>query len=147
VLGKSSEEVCLVAWTGGSVGRATAFAFVREGGLVVGCGPNVEAESTRHLTTAACGGPVGRLRDLKTRRGDLEEVLALQEPAVLGFGNRPCRRRHLRTSRRLNGRTSNGASASHTWVESDEHADSIDPATGGSHDDACGGLLPESGSL
>jgi NAD(P)-dependent dehydrogenase (short-subunit alcohol dehydrogenase family) len=35
--GRLEGKVCVVTGTGGSMGRATALAFAREGGLVVGC--------------------------------------------------------------------------------------------------------------
>jgi hypothetical protein len=40
---------------------------------------------TEYLPTGASGRSVGPLTDLKIRRGDLREVLPVQEPAVLGF--------------------------------------------------------------
>ena len=45
--GRLDGKVCVVTGTGGSMGRATALAFAREGGLVVGCDVAVEpAEET-----------------------------------------------------------------------------------------------------
>jgi NAD(P)-dependent dehydrogenase (short-subunit alcohol dehydrogenase family) len=45
--GRLSERVCVVTGTGGSMGRATAVTFAREGALLVGCDVAVEpAEET-----------------------------------------------------------------------------------------------------
>lgn len=40
--GRLAGKVCVVTGTGGSMGRATALAFAREGGSVVGCDVTVE---------------------------------------------------------------------------------------------------------
>ena len=54
--GRLAEKVCVVTGTGGSMGRAAALAFAREGGLVVGCDVAVEpAEETVALVRAAGG--------------------------------------------------------------------------------------------
>jgi short chain dehydrogenase len=54
--GRLSGKVCIVTGTGGSMGRATALTFAREGALVVGCDVAVEpAEETRELVEAAGG--------------------------------------------------------------------------------------------
>lgn len=51
-----SEKVCVVTGTGGSMGRATALTFAREGARVVGCDVAVEpAEKTVELVRAAGG--------------------------------------------------------------------------------------------
>jgi NAD(P)-dependent dehydrogenase (short-subunit alcohol dehydrogenase family) len=41
--GRLSGKVCVITGTGGSVGRAAALAFAREGASVVGCDVNVAA--------------------------------------------------------------------------------------------------------
>jgi len=44
---KLSGKVCVITGTGGSIGRAAALAFAREGASVVGCDLNVDsAEAT-----------------------------------------------------------------------------------------------------
>ena len=44
---KLSGKVCIITGTGGSMGRAAALAFAREGASVVGCDLNVDsAEAT-----------------------------------------------------------------------------------------------------
>jgi NAD(P)-dependent dehydrogenase (short-subunit alcohol dehydrogenase family) len=54
--GKLSEKACVVTGTGGSIGRATALTFAREGALVVGCDRSVEpAEATVEMVHAASG--------------------------------------------------------------------------------------------
>ena len=54
--GRLSGKVCIVTGTGGSMGRATALAFAREGASVVGCDVVVEpAEETVELVRAAGG--------------------------------------------------------------------------------------------
>src|SRR6185436_21077746 len=51
-----ARKVCIVTGTGGSMGRATALTFAREGALLVGCDVAVEAaEETLHLVEAADG--------------------------------------------------------------------------------------------
>jgi NAD(P)-dependent dehydrogenase (short-subunit alcohol dehydrogenase family) len=54
--GRLAEKVCVVTGTGGSMGRATALTFAREGASVVGCDVAVEpAEETVELVKAAGG--------------------------------------------------------------------------------------------
>src|SRR5258707_6239907 len=51
-----SEKVCVITGTGGSVGRAAALAFAREGASVVGCDLNiVAAEATVEMVRAQGG--------------------------------------------------------------------------------------------
>jgi NAD(P)-dependent dehydrogenase (short-subunit alcohol dehydrogenase family) len=61
VSGRLSGKVCLVTGTGGSMGRATALAFAREGASVVGCDVTVEpAESTVEMVRGAGGEMVSK---------------------------------------------------------------------------------------
>ena len=54
--GRLAGKVCVITGTGGSMGRATALTFAREGALVVGCDVAVEpAEETVKLVHAAGG--------------------------------------------------------------------------------------------
>jgi NAD(P)-dependent dehydrogenase (short-subunit alcohol dehydrogenase family) len=54
--GRLNGKVCLITGTGGSMGRATALTFAREGASVVGCDVAVEpAEETVSLVEAAGG--------------------------------------------------------------------------------------------
>jgi NAD(P)-dependent dehydrogenase (short-subunit alcohol dehydrogenase family) len=45
--GRLEGKVCVVTGTGGSMGRATALSFAREGASVVGCDATVEPAETR----------------------------------------------------------------------------------------------------
>ena len=42
--GRLSGKVCVITGTGGSIGRASAVAFAREGASIVGCGRHIDAE-------------------------------------------------------------------------------------------------------
>jgi NAD(P)-dependent dehydrogenase (short-subunit alcohol dehydrogenase family) len=54
--GRLSGKVCVITGTGGSIGRATALAFAREGASVVGCDVTFEpAESTVEIVRSAGG--------------------------------------------------------------------------------------------
>ena len=56
MLGRLSGKVCVITGTGGSVGRAAAVAFAREGASVVGCGRNVaEAQATVEIVRGQGG--------------------------------------------------------------------------------------------
>jgi NAD(P)-dependent dehydrogenase (short-subunit alcohol dehydrogenase family) len=56
VAGRLSGKVCVVTGTGGSIGRATALTFAREGASVVGCDVAVEpAEETVAMVETAGG--------------------------------------------------------------------------------------------
>jgi len=51
-----SDKVCIITGSGGSIGRASALSFAREGALVVGCGDTVEpAVATVDMVHAAGG--------------------------------------------------------------------------------------------
>jgi NAD(P)-dependent dehydrogenase (short-subunit alcohol dehydrogenase family) len=57
--GRLAGKVCLVTGTGGSIGRATALTFAREGAAVVGCDIGIEAaEQTVALVRGAGGSMV-----------------------------------------------------------------------------------------
>ena len=87
--GRLSGKVCIVTGTGGSMGRATALTFAREGALVVGCDMAVEpADETVEMVEAAGGVMVSlepcilsdpaecaRLVDLAVTRFDRIDVL------------------------------------------------------------------------
>ena len=82
--GRLSGKVCIVTGTGGSMGRATALAFAREGALVVGCDVAVEpAEETLELVKAA-GGEMVSLQPCVL--SDPAECARLVELAVSAFG-------------------------------------------------------------
>jgi NAD(P)-dependent dehydrogenase (short-subunit alcohol dehydrogenase family) len=82
--GRLSDKVCVVTGTGGSMGRATAVTFAREGALLVGCDVAVEpAEETVEVVRAA-GGEMVSLQPC--RLNDPAECAKLVELAVSEFG-------------------------------------------------------------
>src|SRR4029079_19518418 len=82
--GRLSGKVCVITGTGGSMGRATALTFAREGALVVGCDVVVEpAEETVQLVTAA-GGEMVSLQPCVV--SDPADCARLVDLAVSGFG-------------------------------------------------------------
>jgi NAD(P)-dependent dehydrogenase (short-subunit alcohol dehydrogenase family) len=79
--GRLPGRVCVITGTGGSMGRATAMAFAREGASVVGCDATVEpAESTVEMVRSAGGDMVSmqpcRLDDPSDCQGLIELALA-----------------------------------------------------------------------
>jgi NAD(P)-dependent dehydrogenase (short-subunit alcohol dehydrogenase family) len=77
-------KVCVVTGTGGSMGRATAVAFAREGAQLFGCDVAVEsAEETLEIVRAA-GGEMVSLQPC--RLSDPAECAKLVELAVSEFG-------------------------------------------------------------
>ncbi len=82
--GRLSDKVCIVTGTGGSMGRATALTFAREGALLVGCDVAVEpAEETVELVKAA-GGEMVSLQPCVL--SDPAECARLVELAASRFG-------------------------------------------------------------
>ena len=79
-----ADKVCIITGTGGSMGRATALLFAREGGLVVGCDVATEsAEETLEMVRAA-GGEMVSLQPC--RLSDPADCAKLVELAVNEFG-------------------------------------------------------------
>jgi NAD(P)-dependent dehydrogenase (short-subunit alcohol dehydrogenase family) len=82
--GRLAGKVCVITGTGGSMGRATALTFAREGASVVGCDVFAEpAEETVEMVHAA-GGQMVSLHPC--RLGDPAECTRLVELAVSEFG-------------------------------------------------------------
>ncbi len=82
--GRLADKVCVVTGTGGSMGRATALTFAREGALVVGCDVAVEpAEETVALVEAA-GGQMVSLQPCRV--SDPADCDRLVELAISEFG-------------------------------------------------------------
>jgi len=82
--GRLADKVCIITGTGGSMGRATALLFAREGGLVVGCDVATEsAEETLEMVRAA-GGEMVSLQPC--RLSDPADCAKLVELAVNEFG-------------------------------------------------------------
>jgi NAD(P)-dependent dehydrogenase (short-subunit alcohol dehydrogenase family) len=84
VADRLSGKVCIITGTGGSIGRASALTFAREGALVVGCDQAVEpAEATVEMVHAA-GGEMLSMQPC--RLTDPADCAALVELAVRAFG-------------------------------------------------------------
>jgi NAD(P)-dependent dehydrogenase (short-subunit alcohol dehydrogenase family) len=82
--GRLSGKVCVVTGTGGSMGRATATTFAREGARLVGCDVAVEpAEETVEIVRAAGGEMVSLQPCLLSEPA---ECVRLVELAVSEFG-------------------------------------------------------------
>jgi NAD(P)-dependent dehydrogenase (short-subunit alcohol dehydrogenase family) len=82
--GRLSGRVCVVTGTGGSMGRATAMTFAREGALVVGCDVAVEAAQETVQIVRAAGGEMVSLQPC--RLSDPGDCAKLVELAVSEFG-------------------------------------------------------------
>jgi len=82
--GRLSEKVCVITGTGGSIGRASAIAFAKEGALVVGCDVDVEsAGSTVEIVRGANGEMVSMQ---PCRLDDPADCEALVELALQTYG-------------------------------------------------------------
>jgi NAD(P)-dependent dehydrogenase (short-subunit alcohol dehydrogenase family) len=84
VPGRLSGKVCVITGTGGSVGRAAAVVFAREGASIVGCDLNVEASQATVDLVLGEGGTMESLHpcDLTSPAG----CQTLVEFAISGFG-------------------------------------------------------------
>src|ERR1700722_4802077 len=105
-----SGKVCIITGTGGSMGRAAALAFARDGASVVGCDLNVDsAESTVQLVRGE-GGTMESLQPC--RLGSAAECQGLVDFALRKFG-------------RIDVLFNNAAMAYFNWLEdiSDEEWD------------------------
>jgi len=85
VTGRLAGKVCIITGTGGSVGRAAATVFAREGASVVGCDVNVEAGDATVEVVRRAGGTMESLNpcDLTSPA----DCRALVEFAVQTFGH------------------------------------------------------------
>jgi NAD(P)-dependent dehydrogenase (short-subunit alcohol dehydrogenase family) len=82
--GRLSGKACIITGTGGSMGRAAALAFAREGALVVGCDLNVDAAEATVAAARAAGGTMVSLQPCQlSQPADCE---ALVDLAVRTFG-------------------------------------------------------------
>jgi NAD(P)-dependent dehydrogenase (short-subunit alcohol dehydrogenase family) len=79
-----SGKVCIITGTGGSMGRAAAMTFAREGATVVGCDLNVEAAEATVQLVRREGGTMESLHPC--RLGNPGECQALVDFAVRTFG-------------------------------------------------------------
>src|SRR5258708_29980367 len=82
--GRLSGKLCVVTGTGGSMGRATALTFAREGASVVGCDVTVEPAAATVELVRAAGGAMVSLQPCHL--GDPAECARLVELAVREFG-------------------------------------------------------------
>ena len=82
--GRLAGKVCVVTGTGGSMGRATALTFAREGALVVGCDVTVEPAAATVEMVRAAGGQMVSLHPCLL--GDPAECARLVDLAVSEFG-------------------------------------------------------------
>ncbi len=79
-----SGKVCVISGTGGSMGRAAALAFAREGALVVGCDLNIESAEATVQVVRAEGGTMESLQPC--RLSNAADCRALVDFAVRTFG-------------------------------------------------------------
>src|SRR5580692_10871200 len=82
--GRLETKVCVVTGTGGSMGRATALAFAREGALVVGCDVIAEPAAETLEMVRAEGGQMVSLQPVQIN--DPDECARLVEFAIGEFG-------------------------------------------------------------
>jgi NAD(P)-dependent dehydrogenase (short-subunit alcohol dehydrogenase family) len=84
VAGRLAGKVCVVTGTGGSMGRATALAFAREGAMVVGCDVAVEPAQETVVLVEAAGGRMVSLQPCRVSEpADCDRLVEL---AVSEFG-------------------------------------------------------------
>src|SRR5258705_181769 len=75
--GRLSGKVCVITGTGGSMGRAAAMTFAREGASVVGCDLNVDAAEATVAMGREAGGTMGSLQPCQlTKEGRQFEIRA-----------------------------------------------------------------------
>jgi NAD(P)-dependent dehydrogenase (short-subunit alcohol dehydrogenase family) len=79
-----SGKVCIITGTGGSMGRAAALAFAREGALVVGCDLNVDAAEATVAAARAAGGTMVSMQPCQLSKP--ADCQALVDLAVRTFG-------------------------------------------------------------
>jgi NAD(P)-dependent dehydrogenase (short-subunit alcohol dehydrogenase family) len=76
--GRLEGKVCVVTGTGGSMGRATAVAFAREGASVVGCDLTVEAAQATVETVRSEGGEMVSMQPYRlSEPGDGQALIEL----------------------------------------------------------------------
>ena len=82
--GRLDGKVCVITGTGGSIGRASALTFAREGASVVGCDVNVESAAETVQMVHAAGGKMVSLQPC--RLDDPVECARLVELTVNELG-------------------------------------------------------------
>lgn len=100
--GRLSGKVCVITGTGGSVGRAAALAFAREGALVVGCDVSIDAAKETAETVRAQGGTMTSMQPCYlTKPADCRKLIDLA----------------VRTHGRVDVLFNNAAMAYFNWIE------------------------------
>lgn len=84
VPGRLEGKVCVITGTGGSMGRATALTFAREGAAVVGCDLSVESANATVEAVRVAGGEM--VSKQPCRLDDPADCQALVELALRTFG-------------------------------------------------------------
>jgi NAD(P)-dependent dehydrogenase (short-subunit alcohol dehydrogenase family) len=84
MVGRLAGKVCVITGTGGSMGRATALTFAREGASVVGCDVLAEPAAATVELVHAAGGQMVSLHP--SRISDPAECARLVDLAVTEFG-------------------------------------------------------------
>jgi NAD(P)-dependent dehydrogenase (short-subunit alcohol dehydrogenase family) len=82
--GRLSGKVCIITGTGGSMGRAAALVFARQGASVIGCDLTIDAAQATVDMVRAEGGTMASLQPCRLTRP--EDCQALVEFAVRTFG-------------------------------------------------------------
>jgi len=100
--GRLSGKVCVITGTGGSMGRAAALVFAREGALVVGCDVNISAAEATVQAVRAQGGTMTSLQPCQL--AEPSECQALVDFAVRAHG-------------RIDVLFNNAAMAYFNWIE------------------------------
>src|ERR1700733_6705277 len=82
--GRLAGKVCLITGTGGSMGRASALTFAREGALVVGCDVAVDPAAETVELVRAAGGQMVSLQPCQV--SEPQECARLVDLAIDSFG-------------------------------------------------------------
>lgn len=100
--GKLQDKICLITGTGGSIGRAAALMFAREGAHIVGCDINEASGAATVEAVRAAGGDMVSRHPCDLTRS--EECRALVDLAIERFG-------------RIDVLYNNAAMAYFNWIE------------------------------
>ena len=83
-MGRLAGKVCIITGTGGSMGRAAALLFAREGALLVGCDINVAAADETVAQVRSAGGQIVSMHPCDLTR--LEDCESLRDLALATHG-------------------------------------------------------------
>jgi NAD(P)-dependent dehydrogenase (short-subunit alcohol dehydrogenase family) len=106
--GRLMDKVCIITGTGGSMGRAAALAFAREGARIVGCDINVATGAETVEAVQAIGGQMVSIQPCNLT--DSLQCKALIDLAIESFG-------------RIDVLYNNAAMAYFGWVDQISHED------------------------